>query len=84
MGLFFTPDALDSIPQQDGPRLKNKIDWLWTNRNAVRHFPLRANLSGFYKRRLGQYRIIYSFPGDLDDMVIHLVGLRDDIYQTPI
>lgn len=84
MGLSFDPDALASIPQQDANRLKAKIDWLWANRSAVHHFPLKENLGGFYKRRIGQYRIIYSYSGNPDDMVIHLVGLRDDIYQSPL
>lgn len=84
MGLSFDSDALASIPQRDAPRLKAKIDWLWTNRHVVNHFPLSENLSGLYKRRLGQYRIIYSFEANPDDMVIHRVGLRNDIYQIPL
>ncbi len=84
MGLSFDSDALTSIPQRDAPRLKAKIDWLWANPVVVNHFPLSENLSGFYIRRVGQYRIIYSFEANPDDMVIHRVGLRDDIYQTPL
>ena len=84
MGLSFDPDALDSVPQQDAPRLKSKIDWLWANREVVNHFPLSENLSGFYKRRVGKYRIIYSFDANPDEMVIHKIGLRDDIYRDPL
>ena len=40
------------------------------------------NLTGFRKRRLGRYRIIYTFDADLDDMVIHLVDSRDTVYDT--
>ena len=84
MGLSFDSDALASIPRRDAPWLKAKIDWLWANRDVVNHFPLSENLSGFYKRRVGQYRIIYSFEANSDDMVIRRVGLREDIYQTPL
>ncbi len=81
MGLSYHPNALAAIQQQDANRLKNKIEWLWANRNLVNHFPLSENLSGFFKRRVGRYRIIYSYDPNPDDMVIRLVGLRDDIYQ---
>ncbi|MEX2599348.1 MAG: hypothetical protein WD533_06800 [Dehalococcoidia bacterium] len=46
------------------------------------HLPLSANLAGFYKRRVGIYRIIYTWGPDPDDMVVYKVGTRDDIYDT--
>ena len=50
------------------------------NRRAVSHDSLGYNLSGFYKRRLGKYRIIYTYDDESDEMVIRLVGTRDEIY----
>ena len=79
--LLFHPDALSDLPSQDAKRLRQKIDWLWENRSAIHHFPLSANLSGFFKRRLGSYRIIYTWEDNPDDMVIRRVGTRDDIYR---
>ena len=79
MGLSYHADALTDIPQRDIRRLLEKIDWLWTNRNTVNHFPLSENLSLFYKRRLGNYRIIYTFDPNPDDMVIRRIGTRDEI-----
>ncbi len=84
MGLLFDPDALEGIPRRDVERLLTKIDWLWEYRDRVRHSPLRANLCGYFKRRLGNYRIIYTYNSNPDDMVIHLVGLRDDIYRQAL
>ena len=81
MSLFFVPDALESIPQDQKERLIRKIDWLWVNRMVVTHLALRGDLSGFFKRRVGDYRIIYTYDNPSDEMVIHLVGLRDSIYQ---
>ncbi|MCH8826639.1 MAG: type II toxin-antitoxin system RelE/ParE family toxin [Chloroflexi bacterium] len=83
MGLLYHPDALKGLPPQDAKRIKDKIDWLWANRYVVNHFPLRENLSGFYKRRIGRYRIIYTYDSNPDDMVVRLVGSRDDIYDMP-
>ena len=84
MGLLFDPDALRDIPRQDVDRLLTKVAWLWEYREQVKHSPLRANLSGYFKRRLGNYRIIYTYDPNPDDMVIHLVGLRDDIYRRAL
>jgi len=81
MALLFDPQAFLSVPRQDAERIIKKIDWLWLNREYVTHKPLSENLSGFYKRRLGKYRILYSYDNDSDDMTIHLVGLRDTIYK---
>jgi len=81
MALLFDPDAFSSVPQQDVERITKKIDWLWLNREYVTHEPLIENLSGFYKRRLGKYRILYTYDNDSDDMKIHLIGTRDTIYK---
>jgi len=81
MALLFDPEAFSSIPHSDADRILKKIDWLWLNREYVTHEPLGENLRGFYKRRLGKYRILYTYDNDSDDMIVHLVGLRDTIYK---
>ena len=82
MALLFDPAAFTDIPKHHLGRLMRKIDWLWVNRMVIRHHQLSENLIGFYKRRLGKYRILYSYDSDSDDMVIYLVGLRDTIYRN--
>ncbi len=83
-GPLFDPDALLGIPQHEGERILEKTDWLWDNRGVIIHRPLRHELSGYYKRQLGKYRIIYSYDENPDEMVIHLVGTRDSIYKDAI
>ena len=81
MPLRFDEDALSGVPASDAERILDKIEWLWANRRAVTHHPLKENLGGLYKRRLAKYRIVYSFEDNPDEMVILLVGTRDDIYK---
>jgi mRNA-degrading endonuclease RelE of RelBE toxin-antitoxin system len=81
MALLFDEDALSDVPPDDLRRIIQKTEWLWTNRKAVTHYPLSQNLSGFYKRRVGKYRIIYTYDSNPDELVIRLVGTRDDIYK---
>jgi mRNA interferase RelE/StbE len=82
MPLLFVSDALDGIPQKEKETLLRRIDWLWINRMMITHHPLHGDLAGFYKRRVGNYRIIYTYDNPVDEMVIHLVGHRDSIYQS--
>jgi mRNA-degrading endonuclease RelE of RelBE toxin-antitoxin system len=81
MPLRFHEDALSGVAASDSDRVLEKIEWLWANRLSVTHHPLKENLGGFYKRRLRKYRIIYTYDNNPDEMVIRLVGTRDDIYE---
>jgi len=82
MALLFDPDAFNDITGHDAKRLMKKIDWMWEHRMEIVHFPLRENLSGFLKRTIGKYRIVYSYDSTSDEMIIHLVGLRATIYKN--
>jgi mRNA-degrading endonuclease RelE of RelBE toxin-antitoxin system len=81
MSLLYDPDAFSNIPKQDYKRLTNKAEWLWVHRKEIIHHPLCNNLSGFFKRTVGSYRIVYDYDKERDDLVIRLVGLRDTIYE---
>lgn len=82
MPLRFVPDALAAgIPPDDARRLFEKIAWLWTHRKETQHTALKANLTGFLKRRLGDYRIIYTYDSEADDLAIRLIDRRENIYK---
>ena len=83
VGLRFAPDSLDAVPKCDQERLIAKAEWLWDKRRHVAHKALGYNLSGFYKKRVANYRIIYTFDRDRDEMVICLIDTRDDVYKGP-
>jgi len=82
--LRFDPDAFSGVPQSDAQRILKKIEWVWENRTIIVHHPLRHDLSGFFKRVLGKYRIVYTYDDKSDDMVIRLVSTRDTIYKDAI
>ncbi len=81
MALRFDPDALGGIPKNEAKRLLDKCEWLWANRKVLSHTLLRDDLNPFLKWRVGDYRIIYIYDSASDDMVVHLIGHRRDIYQ---
>lgn len=81
MALQFDPDALKQIPKSEAKRLVDKCEWLWANRRVVAHTLLREDLNPFLKWRVGDYRIVYSYDSESDEMYVHLVGHRRDIYK---
>ncbi|MCC5623365.1 type II toxin-antitoxin system RelE/ParE family toxin, partial [Nostoc sp. CHAB 5715] len=51
-------EALTSTIQE---RILHKIRWLSENFEDLTPQPLSADLSGLFKLRIGDYRVIYSF-----------------------
>lgn len=71
-------EALTSTVQE---RILRKIRWLCENFEGVSPQALSANLSGLFKLRIGDYRVIYSFDRDTQLLTIHKVGHRREIYS---
>jgi len=62
-------------------RISKKIDWLAENFDQITPMPLSANLAGFFKLRVGDYRVIYSFNDELKLITIYQIGHRREIYD---
>lgn len=83
----FRPEAeedLARIAKQDktvAQRILSKIRWLSTNCTFVHHEPLSGDLAGFYKRRIGDYRVIYMIDSYNQSVEICFIGHRKDIYK---
>ena len=80
----FTPNAtieLEALPPTIQERILRKVYWLSDNFENVNPQSLTANLSGLFKLRVGDYRVIYSFVTQEKRITIHKVGHRRDIYK---
>ena len=62
-------------------RIIQRVRWLAKNLDIVRLEPLKGELSGFYKLRIGDYRVIYEILWDENTIIIHAIGHRKDIYK---
>ncbi|MCC6272416.1 MAG: type II toxin-antitoxin system RelE/ParE family toxin [Deltaproteobacteria bacterium] len=62
-----------------GRRVAQAIDHLGANPGAG--IPLRAELKGLYKYRVGVYRIIYSFQRRVLLVTIIDIGHRKEVYR---
>ncbi|GAX34657.1 type II toxin-antitoxin system RelE family toxin [Nodularia sp. NIES-3585] len=62
-------------------RVLNKIEWLTVNFEQISTLPLTGEWSGFYKLRVGDYRVIYEFDIENQLIIIARIGHRREIYQ---
>jgi mRNA interferase RelE/StbE len=64
-----------------GRRIVERITWLATNLDTIRPEALTGELAGFYKLRVGGYRVIYEILHEEQTVVIHAIGHRREIYR---
>ncbi|MGQ9549754.1 MAG: type II toxin-antitoxin system RelE family toxin [Roseiflexus sp.] len=62
-------------------RIVERINWLAGNLDAMRPEALTGDLAGFYKLRMGDYRVIYEVFQEEQTIVIHAIGHRREIYR---
>ena len=61
--VIILPKALKDLLKIDkaiAKRITDKLAWLSNNIETVNITPLKSNLSGFYKLKVGDYRVIYD------------------------
>jgi mRNA interferase RelE/StbE len=78
----WTKDALDDLEKIDNSivkRILNKISWFSDHFNSIIPEPLSGDLSGTYKLRIGDWRVIYTAEKDV--IVIQAVGHRREVYK---
>ncbi len=62
-------------------RVIDRVKWLAENYDNVKPLPLSGNLVGFYKLRIGDFRVIYEPVEGERVIIIHHIGHRKDIYK---
>jgi len=72
---------LQSIDRVVAQRIARRIQWLAENLESVRPIPLAGELSGLFKLRVGDYRVVYELLHAETAVVIHAIGHRRDIYR---
>lgn len=72
---------LERVDKHIGRRIVQRINWLATNLEEIRPEALTGDLTGLYKLRVGDYRVIYEVLWDEATIVIHAIGHRREIYR---
>lgn len=80
----YEPEALADLKrltQVVRERVINKITWLAENFDQITPQALTADLSGFFKLRVGDYRVIYEFSRDDEVISIDRIRHRREVYD---
>ena len=80
----FTPESITDLSKIDSNnklRIARKIKWLQENFEQITPIPLKGNLIGYFKLRIGDYRVIYSINYFSKILIIHRIGHRREIYD---
>lgn len=58
-----------------------RLEWLVANFEQATPLPLHAEWRGFFKLRLGDWRIIYRFDQPKSLITVHVIDHRSKIYK---
>ena len=72
---------LERLDKPTARRIVQRIHWLAAHLDTIRLEALTGDLAGFYKLRVGDYRVIYEVLWDEGTIVIHAIGHRREIYR---
>jgi len=72
---------LAKLDRSTASRITDRIQWLSTNFDSTKFFPLKGELSGLFKIREGSYRIIFEIIKNERTIIIHYIGHRQNIYK---
>lgn len=81
----FSPDAetdLADLSKSIAQRILKKIRWLAENFDVITPEPLTGQWKGFFKLRVGDYRILYTFNTIAQTITIHIIKHRREVYKT--
>ena len=74
-------DDLQRLDRQMANRLLKKIEWLAENAATYPHHALAGNWGGYYRLRVGYYRIIYSLDQGVLLILVIQIDHRREVYD---
>ncbi len=72
---------LAQLDRAVGRRVVRRVHWLAENLDDLKPEALTGDLVGFYKLRVGDYRVVYEILHAKQMIVIHLIGHRSEVYR---
>jgi len=62
-------------------RIGERLRWVTENAPEMRHLPLRFELAGLYKLRVGDWRVVYRLLEDERVVLVVRLGHRSEVYE---
>ena len=75
-------DDLAEITKTIAQRILDKIHWLSANCGSLTPAALAGDLTGIYKLRVGDYRVLYTLNNDARSVCILRIRHRRDVYKN--
>lgn len=72
---------LSQLDKPVGRRVVKRLNWLVENLDEIKLEALTGDLAGFYKLRVGNYRVLYEILHEEQLIVVHAIGHRREIYS---
>ncbi len=85
--LNFTPEAetdLEKLDKKLQRRIIDKLDWLLVNFDKIVPSALGGSWQGYFKLRVGDWRILYKIDWSKDLVIVYLIDRRDKIYKRRV
>ena len=73
---------LEGLDKSVGGHIVRRIRWLAENLDTIRAKALKGSLAVLFTLREGDYRIIYQVLRKENNILIHSIGHRKDIYRA--
>jgi mRNA interferase RelE/StbE len=74
-------ETLDKLDVNVIQRIIVRINWLAKNLGKIKPHALTGTLKGYFRLRIGSYRVIYSINRREKEIIIEYLGHRKDIYK---
>ncbi len=73
--------SLKKLPKQEQSRILRKIEALSQNPRPIGVSSLQGNWHGFFRFRIGNYRVIYNIEDKILTICIVKIAHRGNVYQ---
>lgn len=74
-------ESLEKLDKVIAKRIRRRLEWLAENAKDIQHEALTGQLSGRYRLRTGDYRIIYTIDHEKEQITVEDIGHRRDVYK---
>ncbi len=82
--LILTPNAERELQRLNAKlqnKIVNKLRWLCANCDACSHKALQGRFKGKYRLKSGNYRIIYTFNKQTQQITVSQIENRSSVYK---
>jgi mRNA interferase RelE/StbE len=72
---------LERLDKHVARRIFERLNWLAANVHQIKLEALKGPFLGFYKLRVGDFRVVYEILHDEETILVHAIGHRSIVYR---